>query len=532
MRSRKRFTRVAVLAAIALVAVTLMAVPGNATFAKKYDLTIGTPSGTTAGAPTTFTATYVNKSLFKIGSTDLLVPPGFAVTSATTTKGNPPVITPPSGPTFPTSVKVTGLTLALGASFKITVSATIACGTPSPAQWTALTKELVSGALFSYNNADAARRSTFTDCPQPISITKYNDSDASGTRNGDPLEGGLGGWEFKIRAGAATTGAALQTTLTGGDGTASFTVPPGTYTVCETAQGGYTNTDPANGSGCKPATVTGTTGDSLMFGNATNATIDVTKYDDTNFDGLPDGEPGLPDWDFKVYLGDSPVGDPIATGTTNADGHVLFSVAPGRAYTVCEVPQDGWTNTDPVNGSGCKPVGADATAPGASADRAFGNTQGVGQLGCPGGPNTDSADGGANAPTANLTRFDNVTGACVLIPYILETGITDDGKQFVDFYKDLETQVAAQFTLEIHWDPEPAAYPVARVTQVDLDGPGPGAAVDLKWCNPPSGGQLWTPPTAVPWCLVSQHSQVGPANGTIQVTEVVYGFGDPRITRG
>jgi hypothetical protein len=123
---------------------------------------------------------------------------------------------------------------------------------------------------------------------------------------------------------------------------------------------------------------------------------------------------------------------------------------------------------------------------------------GEGTLGCPSiGSDTDTATGGAGAPTAVLNRFENVGGnpPCAFIPYVFETG-TVNGKQFVDFIKNVQAQLTAQFTIKITWDPEAATYPVTRTTQVSGYGPnGDGAAVDLEWCEPSTtAGQLYDLP--------------------------------------
>ena len=86
MASRKRTIRAALLTVAALVALTLTAVPSNATFAKKYDLTVS-PSSVASGATGVFSATYKNLSLYKLGSVELTIPPGFQKVSATTSRG-------------------------------------------------------------------------------------------------------------------------------------------------------------------------------------------------------------------------------------------------------------------------------------------------------------------------------------------------------------------------------------------------------------------------------------------------------------
>ncbi|KPV48229.1 hypothetical protein SE17_39200, partial [Kouleothrix aurantiaca] len=65
---------------------------------------------------------------------------------------------------------------------------------------------------------------------------------------------------------------------TDSNGTVSFSLPAGSYTVCETLKSGWTNTDPSDGSGCKPATVTAGGTSSVLLGNAANAPATCKVY--------------------------------------------------------------------------------------------------------------------------------------------------------------------------------------------------------------------------------------------------------------
>ncbi len=424
MRSRKTLSRFALLGVMALVAVMLMAVPGNATFAKKYDLSV-TPSSIPAGGSLTFTAKYTNKSLYKIGSTELSVPGGFQVTAVgTPTKG-----TLDSGQTDPI-VKIKNLNLSLGSSFTVTVTATAPCGGTPPFTWTAKTwTSNYGGSLFQ---------------------------------------------------------------------------PP---------------------SGNRTTSVEGTC----------NATIDVTKYEDSDVSGeRGGGEPTLDGWVFTAHEGSTPDGAVIGLPqTTGEDGTATFSLPIGGTYTICETPQDGWTNTDP-GGSACETVEG-LTGDGASL--LFGNAEGAGELACPSTPgeeNDTDNTGGDGDPFAALARDENADGSeCELVPYILRSS-TEGETEVVEFIKDLDDQVSAQFVLDITWLPEDANNPLGRLTQVDY-GDGP---VDLNWCDPSPGGvQLYDLPDPTSgnpnlWCLVEQHAVGGQIAGKVTVTEKLYGLGDPRVTRG
>jgi hypothetical protein len=102
-------------------------------------------------------------------------------------------------------------------------------------------------------------------------------------------------------------------------------------------------------------------------GECAPATVNVTKYDDTNGNGTRDeGEPGIEGWQFTADGG----GD----HATDETGQVSIPVAPNAAHTICEVEQEGWTNTE---GPVCRDVTAEEATPGASIDLVFGNAKDV-----------------------------------------------------------------------------------------------------------------------------------------------------------
>lgn len=508
MPPRLRTTRLALLAVIALVAITLMAVPGNATFAKKYDLTMSPPTAT-AGMPTTFTATYTNKSLYKIGSTDLTAPAGFTITSASSSKGTSTFTS--------TKVSVRNLALALNYSFAITVTVNVACGTASPATWSASTwtgTTSLSGSQFFLNNPGTAQKTNVSPCAQTLTVTKYEDVDVSHGRDAEP---GLPGWTFDLWAGSSATGSPLATSgPTGEDGTTTFPgLTPGEYYVCERTQPGWTNTDPMSASGCKTATV-GNSGGSVVFGNAANATLNILKYNDANLSGSMDpGEAPLGGWDFSLHAGDSSAGSVLDT-TTTVDGIASFTVAAGGTYTVCETIREGWSNTDPADGLGCRTVSSTATTSAASIDLEFGNIEGtVKQIGCDPDNNT------AIIPGVTIVRQETV---CDPISYVLTR--TGDS---VTFIKNLETQPNATFRVEVNaYDPEPAQNPVPATV---VDTPAPPH--DIQWCegtvaNPVLPPLVVQPPGPTAYevtCLLTQYTEVA-GGGQMQVTETYYLQGD------
>lgn len=141
----------------------------------------------------------------------------------------------------------------------------------------------------------------------------------------------------------------------------------------------------------------------------------------------------------------------------------------------------------------------------------------------------DQASAGETGnPRADLTRLPNILGSeadCVAIPFVLRTGF-EGTTQVVFLGKDLgaQAQFEPAFTLTITWEPEPATYPITRATEIDVgDGPHP-----LLWCDgTPAAPEL---PDGELWCLAGQ-SAVPAGPGLIQVTEDIFGSGDPQFHR-
>lgn len=105
-----------------------------------------------------------------------------------------------------------------------------------------------------------------------LTVTKYNDLNKNHAK--DSGEPGLSGWTITVKQGTTT----IASDTTGSNGNATFTVAAGSYTVCETLKSGWTNTDPSDGSGCKPATVTAGGTASVLLGNAANAPATCKVY--------------------------------------------------------------------------------------------------------------------------------------------------------------------------------------------------------------------------------------------------------------
>jgi hypothetical protein len=123
---------------------------------------------------------------------------------------------------------------------------------------------LTSGLLDSGNDFGNFR-------PATISGTKFKDADAGGDK--DSGEIGLGGWEIHLFGTDGSGGSVHQHTTTAADGTYSFSVKPGTYTLCETISGkpNWVQTFPS-GTAC-----TGHTHDGKTPGAAGYTSVAVTS---------------------------------------------------------------------------------------------------------------------------------------------------------------------------------------------------------------------------------------------------------------
>src|SRR6266566_10053295 len=153
-----------------------------------------------------------------------------------------------------------------------------------------------------------------------VSGVKFEDHNANG--NKDAGDQGLGGWT--IRAYNAS-GNVADSALTAGDGTYTLDLQPGTYTICEVSQAGYTQSKPTN-TLCKGLdtdvegggyTVTVTSSGSATgkdFGNFTTGAVSGVKFEDHNANGNKDaGDQGLGGWTIRAYNASGNVADSALT---------------------------------------------------------------------------------------------------------------------------------------------------------------------------------------------------------------------------
>ena len=172
-----------------------------------------------------------------------------------------------------------------------------------------------------------------------LCVQKFNDLDGSGKP--DPGEPFLAGWVFTIRD---ANGNVIATVTTGQNGTACVNVPPGTYTVTETPQAGWTPTTP--GGLIQTAVVVAGQTRNVTFGNhrTENGRLCVVKFNDLDGDGKHgSNEPALFGWVFTIRDASGTVVGTITTGDLVAN---CIDLPPGT-YTVTETLQAGWTPTTP-----------------------------------------------------------------------------------------------------------------------------------------------------------------------------------------
>ena len=169
----------------------------------------------------------------------------------------------------------------------------------------------------------------------------YNDLNGSGTYNsGDP---GLSGWEVDL---FNSSGDFVASQETDSNGDFSFGgLDPGTYTVEEVVQAGWTQTAPPTVTFTVTVTA-GSTVTGLQFGNFQDINVSGEVYNDLNGNGTLDpGDPGLPGWTVDLYDSN---GNLIATTTSDANGDYSFSDLGPGTYTVEEILPAGWIQTAPA----------------------------------------------------------------------------------------------------------------------------------------------------------------------------------------
>ena len=210
---------------------------------------------------------------------------------------------------------------------------------------------------------------------------KFHDLNANGVR--DEGEPGLADWTIKLDGTDGMGNAVNLTTTTDENGHYAFTgVAPGSYTVGEVCDEGWSQSMPAPTNGCGSGVYditleSGEVDAGNDFGNYQFATKSGAKFHDLNANGVRDADDaGLAGWTIKI-AGTDGMGNAVsAETTTDADGNYSFSLAPGT-YTVSEVCQAGWEQSLPTPTNWCGSGVYDITLESGEVDAGndFGNYQ-------------------------------------------------------------------------------------------------------------------------------------------------------------
>jgi hypothetical protein len=204
----------------------------------------------------------------------------------------------------------------------------------------------VEGTITSPNPTGAALLLSAACCNPKGKIIgqKINDKNCDGKIQGEP---GLPGWTIT----ATNTGTgAIVTTVTDANGFYYFNnLAPGTYTISETAQAGWTQSLPG-GAGTYTVTVAGGQVIQKDFANCRKegepGRITGKKIDDKNCNAKIDiNEPGLAGW--AITATNNGTGASVIA-VTDANGFYSFPNLPPGTYTISEATQGGWSQTSPA----------------------------------------------------------------------------------------------------------------------------------------------------------------------------------------
>lgn len=167
--------------------------------------------------------------------------------------------------------------------------------------------------------------------PATIAGSKFDDSNVDGKWGAS--EFGLPDWTIGLSNG--------DETLTAADGSYSFSVRPGTYTVGETVQGGWRQSAPGLPGTYEYTVVSGQVVTDVDFGNVCLGTIEVDPIDDSTGESLTDVEIRIEEVSVPGILENEPPLPRTTTGTPTF-GELL----PG-AYRVVAFLPEGVFTTDP-----------------------------------------------------------------------------------------------------------------------------------------------------------------------------------------
>jgi hypothetical protein len=227
-------------------------------------------------------------------------------------------------------------------------------------------RALTASELQSIYNAEVAggRKCEPSSGVAELCVVKFEDLNGDGVP--DAGEPGLAGWSFVVSPAPLGLGTNVVTTLK--DGGICFAVSaPGTYTIAELGQPGWTPTTLST----QVVTVVPGQPVQVIFGNQRTGLVEICgmKFLDADGDGkLGTGEPGLANWVIEVL---DASGNVVGQAVTDTNGQYCIAVPPGT-YTVSEQQQSGWVATTPAS--------VTVTVPPAALNVNFGNRRAVGEV--------------------------------------------------------------------------------------------------------------------------------------------------------
>ena len=170
----------------------------------------------------------------------------------------------------------------------------------------------------------------------------FNDSNGNGAIDGG--EAGIAGWTVEL---LNSSNAVAASTTTDSGGNYSFTgVGPGSYTIEEVQQSGYS---PTTATTIAVAAASGLVSTGNNFGEFQISTLSGEAYNDLNGNGtLDSGDNALSGWTVNLLNSSSQIVD---STTTDSHGDYTFTVKNPGTYTVEEVLQPGYILTAPASGS-------------------------------------------------------------------------------------------------------------------------------------------------------------------------------------
>ncbi|MDD3662111.1 MAG: SdrD B-like domain-containing protein, partial [Candidatus Dojkabacteria bacterium] len=209
---------------------------------------------------------------------------------------------------------------------------------------------------------------------------KFNDHNGNGTRNWNkfnPMDELISGWNIRLYRDGTDGWELVKEKQTGTNGYYGFNhLVEGTYYICEVSQNGWRQTYPEVTDGdltlraaeagavmnespagneseaCWATSISFEQEDvrGLGFGNFRFGEIHGRKFEDYNGNGRWDTngkEQEISGWEMHLYRETEDGWRKIREDVTNEEGRYSFRRLPLGQYYVCEVNQEGWTQTAP-----------------------------------------------------------------------------------------------------------------------------------------------------------------------------------------